>query len=183
MPAAGVAVTSPWHVAVVECTVVGRRRRHHATSCCCIPATSFRGVRGASSLRRSFTSSWCSLRGVRACVCVHVPQPVTIMNEYCRKERGSSVLQGRSISTIHSSLITTAELRKKRLRVLSALGILLSSFYFFLFFSLCPLCHVFFYFCRKKSFPCFFFPLWKKKSLMAWKRMNCVFPIHLCTDH
>lgn len=34
------------------------------------------------------------------------------MNEHCRNERAASVLQGRSISTIHSSLITKAELRR-----------------------------------------------------------------------
>lgn len=44
-------------------------------------------------------------------VCVCVCGIAGIMDECCRNECAGSVLQGRSISTIHSSLITTLELR------------------------------------------------------------------------
>lgn len=54
------------------------------------------------------------------------------MNECCRNERSASVLQGRSISTIHLSLITTAELRRNLfLSFLLSFTISPSSFYCF----------------------------------------------------
>lgn len=138
-------VTPPWHVPMPEWNIVGGSRLHHLANCLLAATSHWRIL--ATSLEEGLTQAKLQFHLViseeRVCVClcpcvcvrVCVCWLAGIMDECCRNECAGSVLQGRSISTIHSSLITTAELRRDLFLFPSRPLVLFHNLYLVLFFS------------------------------------------------
>lgn len=136
---------------------LGGSRLHHlagcllaATSHCPYPSNQFRrrALSGKASVPAGDLWSVCVRSCVRVCVCAG------IMDECCRYEHAGSVLEGRSISTIHSSLITAVELR----------GNLSPSF------SFPPSCYLW----LSLPLPFFHDPFERTNCLLIWKKKTCV---------
>lgn len=138
------------------------------------PSNQFR--RRVRSGKASFPAG--DLWGLHVCVCwcMCVCWLAGIMDECCRNECAGSVLQGRSISTIHSSLITTAELKRdlsfsappfcsllpSLLRLFFSLSFKFSSSFRHLF----PLL---IYLCLTRNLKCMYWYKWNQKCVCVSK--------------